>query len=116
MTFYQYKAQVVRVVDGDTFIAMIDMGFDTFVSKYVRLAGINTAELKSSDPVERQKAQQGKDALEHILPIGTEFYLDSKKLDPYRRPIAVVQLPGQEKTINQQMLDSGLARVYPPVK
>lgn len=113
MTLYNYKAKVVRIVDGDTFIAMIDQGFDTYSSKYVRLAGINTPELTSSDPVIRANATKAKFLLETLLPVGTEFYLDSKKLDPYRRPIAVILLPNQIKSINDQMLESGLAEIYP---
>ena len=31
-----YSAKVVRVVDGDTADAMIDLGFDTWVKKRIR--------------------------------------------------------------------------------
>ena len=112
MIFYQYKAKVIKIVDGDTVVANIDMGFDTYVQKYVRLALINAPELNSSDPEVRVKAQKAKSYLEQILPIGSEFYLDSRKLDPYRRPIAVIVLPGKDKTVNALMLESGNSVPY----
>ena len=36
MEKYIYKAKLVRVVDGDTVDAMIDLGFDTWVKKRLR--------------------------------------------------------------------------------
>ena len=41
---YTYKAQIERVVDGDTFIAVIDLGFDTFQRHTFRLYGVDTPE------------------------------------------------------------------------
>ena len=35
---YYYNAVLVRVVDGDTIDAMIDLGFDVQVKKRIRLA------------------------------------------------------------------------------
>ena len=36
---YEYSAKLVRVVDGDTCDALIDLGFDTWVKKRIRLKG-----------------------------------------------------------------------------
>ena len=33
---YTYKAKCLRVVDGDTLDAQIDLGFDTYVKKRIR--------------------------------------------------------------------------------
>ena len=41
---YQYKAEVVRVVDGDTVDVLIDLGLNVFTKERIRLFGINTPE------------------------------------------------------------------------
>ncbi len=46
---YQYKAKLVRVVDGDTVILDFDLGFHTRLEKRVRLARIDAIERKD-DP------------------------------------------------------------------
>lgn len=46
---YKYKAKLVRVVDGDTVILKIDLGFQIHVDKRIRLARIDAIERKD-DP------------------------------------------------------------------
>ena len=41
---YTYKAKLLRVVDGDTCDAQIDLGFDVSVKKRIRFAGLNAPE------------------------------------------------------------------------
>ena len=44
---YNYNAKCVRVVDGDTIDAMIDLGFGVHIKKRIRLAGINAPESRT---------------------------------------------------------------------
>ncbi|SVD94525.1 uncharacterized protein METZ01_LOCUS447379, partial [marine metagenome] len=37
---YNYKAKLLRVVDGDTVDAEIDLGFKIFIKERIRLMGI----------------------------------------------------------------------------
>lgn len=42
---YMYRANIVRVIDGDTIVADIDLGFRTWLhGEHLRLFGINTPE------------------------------------------------------------------------
>lgn len=41
---YIYRSKAVRVIDGDTFIAEIDLGFRVYTRKSVRLRGVDTPE------------------------------------------------------------------------
>ena len=41
---YQYKAEVVRIVDGDTIDVVIDLGFKITTNQRIRFARINTPE------------------------------------------------------------------------
>jgi len=41
---YQYQAKILRVVDGDTFLAEVDLGFNLTAKLRFRLRGIDTPE------------------------------------------------------------------------
>lgn len=41
---YQYKATLIKVIDGDTVDLNVDLGCDTFIKMRCRLFGINTPE------------------------------------------------------------------------
>ena len=55
---YVYRAVVVRVVDGDTVDADIDLGFSTYTRQRLRLAGINAPEVRGGERVEGEAAKQ----------------------------------------------------------
>ena len=40
----EYKVKVVDVVDGDTIDVVIDLGFDIFTNKRIRLSGVDCPE------------------------------------------------------------------------
>jgi len=44
---YIYKAELIRVVDGDTVDLIIDLGFDTFRHERFRLYGIDAPEMRT---------------------------------------------------------------------
>ena len=51
---YQYKAVLVRVIDGDTIDVDIDLGFDVWLKKQrVRLAGIDAPESRTRNKAEK---------------------------------------------------------------
>lgn len=41
---YQYAASLVRVIDGDTVVLSVDLGFSTHVEQHIRLNGVNAPE------------------------------------------------------------------------
>lgn len=41
---YHYQAEVIRVIDGDTFDAMVDLGMSTFTKVRIRILGIDAPE------------------------------------------------------------------------
>ena len=57
---YQYKAELLRIVDGDTLDALIDIGFDVFVKKRIRLFGMDTWESRTRDLEEKAKGLAAK--------------------------------------------------------
>ncbi len=58
---YTYKAKVLNVVDGDTFHAMIELGFGISVQNRLRLRSLDAPELISAD------GKLAKEALEKVL-------------------------------------------------
>ena len=55
-----YSCKLVRVVDGDTCDAMIDLGFDTWVKKRIRFKGVDTWESRTRDLKEKAKGLEEK--------------------------------------------------------
>ena len=64
---FEYPAELVRIVDGDTLDAEIDLGFGVYVKKRVRLFGIDTWESRTRDLVEKKKGLAAKARLKEIL-------------------------------------------------
>jgi len=75
---YQYKATLVKVVDGDTVDLAVDLGFDIVFNMRVRLNGIDTPEMHSPDPLERAKAILAKDHLSSLL-VGKSLTVNTHK-------------------------------------
>lgn len=76
---HQYKCEVVRVVDGDTVDVNIDLGFDQWIhNARVRLYGIDAAETRTKDPLEKAAGMYAKELLESMMPVGAEAVLTSE--------------------------------------
>jgi micrococcal nuclease len=51
---YEYRAKILRVVDGDTVDVDIDLGFGiVLANERVRIMGIDTPESRTSDKTEK---------------------------------------------------------------
>ena len=48
-TPYTYHARLIEVIDGDTILLEIDLGFQTFARQTIRLARINAPEIDTAD-------------------------------------------------------------------
>jgi micrococcal nuclease len=88
---YQYAAEAVRVIDGDTIDVILDFGFSLKQKMRLRLAGINTPELRSKDEAERVRAQEAKTFVEEQV-----FYMTR---DSQTSPIITHKVPLVVKTI-----------------
>ncbi|MFP4473641.1 MAG: DUF1016 N-terminal domain-containing protein [Candidatus Omnitrophota bacterium] len=117
-----YKARLERVVDGDTLLIHIDLGFDVWVEKRLRLRGINAPELTAADNGEKKLAQAAKSFVERALAENSALVIQTFQVDLHGRFVAdVFYLPGEtdkEKIyqkgifLNQQLLDHGLAKLF----
>ena len=60
---YEYRARIVKIVDGDTVDVDIDLGFGIWLTdERVRIMGIDTPESRTSDKVEKVFGKAFKDS------------------------------------------------------
>lgn len=109
-TSKRIKTQVTRVVDGDTFEAMINGK-----KEKVRLILVDTPEtVKPGVPVQ-PFGKEASDFSKNLLTGKTvELEFDAQQRDKYGRLLAYVYVDG--KSVQEQLLEKGLARVavFPP--
>ena len=109
---YRYNAELVRIVDGDTIIAMVDLGFSTWKKVTVRLYGINTPETRTRDLDEKAKGLAAKERLTEILVDENEgkFILESFGVGKFGRCLADIWI--RNTNINRQLIIEGHAKEY----
>ena len=90
---FEYKAQLIRVVDGDTLDCRIDLGFSVFVKKRVRLMGIDTWESRTRDLEEKKKGLAAKSRLIGLLQADDgEFTLISYGVGKFGRVLGEIEV------------------------
>lgn len=107
---YIYQSRLINVVDGDTCDVLIDLGFNVYIKERIRLSFIDTMELNSKIKEERELALKAKDFFYQY--VSKDFVLKCHGKDKYGRYIGELFFPETELTINQLLLDSGLAKKY----
>lgn len=96
-------AAVVRIVDGDTLILDLDLGWGVHRPKErCRLARCNAPEIATADGV------AARDFVAATLPVGTKVTFVSKRLDNYGRPLGEVTW-GAGQNLADLLLASGHA-------
>ena len=112
---YLYAAAVERVIDGDTLIAVVDLGFEVMKRQRVRLAGVDAPGPR--EPGGAEATAYVREALARV-----EFVmLHTVKVDLHGRYVGhVFYAPGVEdkakvyakgRYLNQELVSKGLARV-----
>lgn len=110
---YEYKAKLVRVIDGDTIDCYIDLGFNIHVKERVRLKGIDTPETRTRDLEEKKRGIAAKERVIELFEGVDEFVIQTEiHKGKYGRTIGEVILPPDNKSLNQMLLDEGHAEVY----
>ena len=110
---YQYKIKkITRVIDGDTVDVDIDLGFGITLSHRVRLKGINAAETRTKDLEEKAEGIKARLWLEKELSKRGEWVIETTKEDKYGRILGTLYLVGDPVTVNERMLNEGIAKPY----
>ncbi|HPW65138.1 MAG TPA: thermonuclease family protein, partial [Candidatus Omnitrophota bacterium] len=110
---YTYRAWIVRVLDGDTVKAVIDLGFGVRSTQVLRLRGIDAPELVSADGKKAKEflekklgLAEGEGLSDRMVLVRTE---KSDKYDRYLADLFYTDKNGREIYLNQEILAAGLA-------
>jgi micrococcal nuclease len=110
---YHYKIKKInKIIDGDTVDLDIDLGFGITTSQRVRLKDIDAPEIRTLDLEEKAKGLEAKEWLEKELSREGEWIIETTKEDKYGRILGTLYLIGEPVTINERMLNEGIAKPY----
>lgn len=106
---YVYRCEILRVVDGDTVDAEIDLGFSIVYRTRIRLLGINTPETKGATKAEGLRA---KDTLAMWLASAKQIVVETAldKRGKFGRVLGT--LYADEVNLNERLVDEGFAVPY----
>ena len=107
----RYPAEVVRVIDGDTFEARVRVWPGLDVSTKVRLRGIDAAELHARCSGELAQAQSARTALETILAEGG-VSISQVGIDKYGGRVDAAVATRSTADVSAALLNGGFARAY----
>jgi len=109
-----YSAKLVRVVDGDTADAMIDLGFNTWVKKRIRFYGVDTWESRTRDLEEKKLGLIAKDYVKDLLENSDDgrFSLISYGTGKYGRVLGELFVKGHDTSVNELLKENGHAYEY----
>lgn len=107
---YEYDIKLNRVIDGDTIVADIDLGFDVWLKdQYIRLSGVDTPELKSKDKLHRAAGLLAKTKLTEFLSSARGLLLKSENFQPeddkYGRILGTI-ITDRDENVNHYLLNN----------
>lgn len=106
---FEYRCQVLRVLDGDTVEAQIDLGFRLTLRTKIRLSGVSAPELKVAP-----QGQEAKAHLEGLLRQRTSVIVHTTlnhEFEKYGRVLGSIVADGVN--VNRQMVLDGFAAATP---
>ena len=109
-----YSCKLVRVVDGDTADAMIDLGFNTWVKKRIRFMGVDAWESRTRNLEEKKKGLAAKAYVKDLLENSDEgkFSIISHGTGKYGRVLGELFVKGETKSLNDLLIENGHAYEY----
>lgn len=112
VNLYHYRATVNRVIDGDTFEALISLGFAVSITMKCRLYGINCPEMHGAD---KALGAQAKEYVRELIE-GKRIWIQSVAWDKYGRAVVRAWLGDTEPKVevSEQILAAGMAVRYVP--
>ena len=115
---YEYKANLIKVVDGDTVDVDIDLGFGVWLKdERVRIAGIDTPESRTRDQVEKLFGLAAKKRVQELLAdkvvLKTFAAKDGEDMKgKFGRILGDFYVGNDKKLLTEVMIDEGHAVPY----
>lgn len=113
---YQYRAKILKVVDGDTVEIDLDLGFNiVLANQKVRLVGVDTPESRTANLEEKPRGLLSKKKLAEKLPVGSWATIETQKSDSnddkFGRILGIFILDDGTR-VNQWLIDNNYAVGY----
>ena len=119
---FEYHAKVVEVVDGDTIVIDIDLGFDIkLTNQKVRLLGVDTPESRTSDKIEKVFGLASKEFVKKFVKecedqviIRTHISddVDENGREKFGRLLGEIVNPKNRKILNEELISNNYAVKY----
>ena len=105
---YEYKVNILKVVDGDTVDVDIDLGFGCWLrNERVRIVGIDCPESRTSDRIEKVFGEAAKQRLTSLLSSEATLISQISKMGENMKG-KFGRILGDFKTINNQVISTTL--------
>ena len=107
---FEYRASLVKIIDGDTIDVDLDLGFDVVLKKQrIRLYGINTPESRTRDLEEKRYGLAAKARLRELIEsadsLTIKTSIDGKARGKYGRILGTIFV--DSTTVNSPLRLSG---------
>ena len=110
---YSYRVKSIKkIIDGDTFDCILDLGFDVLLEARVRMMGIDTPESRTRDLEEKKFGLLAKEYL--IMKLEAEDLIVTTEVDNEKGKFGRILgwVWADDVNINQQMIDENMAVAY----
>jgi len=108
---YEYKATIIKIVDGDTVDVDIDLGFDTWLhNQRIRLHGVDTPECRTRNKKEKAHGLLAKAYVQKALIVGEVYALRTREKGKFGRYLGEIKVG--RTTLNKLLIKEGLAVEY----
>jgi micrococcal nuclease len=109
---YEYNCTIVRVIDGDSILVDIDLGFGLWIhGESIRLFGVDCPECRSRSATEKKAGLLAKGFVMQMLHEGGTYKLTTKEKGKFGRYLGTIKIDG-ELTINAALISEHLAVPY----
>ena len=113
---YQYKiSNIIRVIDGDTVEATLDLGFNIHLKQTIRLTNIDAPSIRTLDEEVKKYGLRAKEKLEEYLKTGDRIIVATQnpnKTEKFGRVLGELYVEGNSLTASEYLFANQYAWVY----
>ena len=112
---YTYQCSIIRVIEGNTIDAIIDLGFNVTIRQRIKLYGANVSDVRSDNEQDRSKAIASKNRLTELL--GNEFICETilnkrGKAGRTMGKLYTIDAAGTKSDVGEKMITEGFAERF----
>ena len=112
---YTYQCSTIRVIDGNTVDAVIDLGFNVTIRQRIKLYGGNVEDVRDIDQSKKDAAIASKIKLAELL--GNEFTCETMlnkrgKAGRIMGHVYTIGTDGVKHSVNDQLINLGFAERF----